>query len=102
MRETFLAKIDQEKNMHRFYRLLLPPGSCAILKQWGRIGEYVVEDWELIPDHESAVLLFEKLLKKKLQRGYLSADSSVMPKQWRRYVSSKGVGKVPRQLSFLV
>lgn len=86
MRETFLARINQEKNEYRFYRLLLPPGSRALLKQWGRINDYVVEDWELIPDHESGVKLFEKILAGKQKEGYAISDWGVMPKEYRKYV----------------
>lgn len=101
MRETFLARIDQEANEYRFYRLLLPPGSRALLKQWGRIGDYVVEDWEVIPDHETGVKLFEKILAAKKREGYVLSDEKVLPKEYRKYVRPVGAQSPDGQLSFL-
>lgn len=101
MRETFLARIDQDKNEYRFYRLVLPPGSRALLKQWGRIGDYVVEDWEVIPDHETGVKLYEKIIAAKQAEGYSVSSDKVLPKNYRKHEHPTGQREPGGQLSFL-
>lgn len=70
-----LERHDPERDMARFYRLALAPtlfGEWALIREWGRIGSpgTVRETWY----ETEAIALAEqqKLLRKKLKRGYMS------------------------------
>lgn len=95
MQEIFLAKIDADKNEYRYYRLVLPPGSTALLRQWGRIGDYTHEKWDELPDRETAEKVFETAEREKRRDGYATADKSIFPKNYMFYAprtSQKSLG----------
>ncbi len=83
--EIILARIDQDANEYRFYRLVLPPGSRALLRQWGRINEYINEKWDVFADRKSALEAYEKTEREKRHEGYTVADRSVFPKNYMFY-----------------
>lgn len=83
--EIILARIDQDANEYRFYRLVLPPGSRALLRQWGRINDYVNEKWDVYADQKSAIEAYEKAEYEKRREGYTTAEQSVFPKNYLFY-----------------
>ena len=82
MQQIILAKIDQDANEYRFYRLVLPPGSRALLRQWGRINDYLNEKWDVYADRKAAVAAYEKAEHEKRREGYTTAEQSVFPKNY--------------------
>lgn len=102
MKQIYLSKIEPESNTYKFYRLLLPPGSKALLVQWGRIGDYVTEKWAQFATAEAAQTQFGKLDREKRREGYRDADQKVMPKNYLFYQPPTGTVKPDDgQLSFL-
>lgn len=85
MQQVTLARINQDANEYRFYRLVLPTGSQSLLRQWGRINEYVYEKWDEYSSYESALETFKKTEQTKRQEGYISADNSVFPRSYIFY-----------------
>ena len=70
---TYLERRDPEKKMARFYAISLAPtlfGSCAVIREWGRIGSpgTVREEW--FDDMPAALSVVAKLTNSKQQRGY--------------------------------
>ena len=74
---VLLHRIDPTVNMRRYYRLNLAPdlfGGCALVREWGRIGQSCSRRVEL---HESEGLAQDRLLellRSKTGRGYVSAE----------------------------
>jgi len=85
MQQIILAKIDQDANEYRFYRLVLPPGSRALLRQWGRINDYLNEKWDICADRKAALAAYEKAEHEKRREGYTTAEQSVFPKNYMFY-----------------
>ena len=100
MQEIIMVRIDQDANEYRFYRLVLPPASRALFRQWGRINEYVNEKWDVCPDRKSALEAYEKAQQEKRREGYTIADRSVFPKNYMFYhPSAKSLIQPDGQLS---
>ena len=70
-----LHRIEPDENMHRYYRMHLAPdlfGGCALVREWGRIGQSCRREIEL---HASEGAAQDRLLvidRAKRKRGYVS------------------------------
>ena len=65
--------IDLEKNRARFYTLTWQPtlwGGGAVICIWGRLGGRGRSLTHFFPDRESAQPLIERIVKRRVQRGY--------------------------------
>lgn len=76
---TYLERRDPEKNMARFYAISLAPtlfGSCAVIREWGRIGSpgTVREEW--FDDMPAALTAVANLADSKKKRGYQRLPAS--------------------------
>lgn len=72
---TYLERRDPEKNMARFYAISLAPtlfGSCAVIREWGRIGSprTVREEW--FDDAELAGQQMARIVEAKRRKSYAS------------------------------
>jgi len=104
MKILYLLYLDPDQNNYRFYRLALPPGSKAVHKLWGRVGEYVTEKWEELPTRKEAEAHFEQVAKEKRREGYRDADQHVLPKNFFLYTPPPAAATerpADGQLSFL-
>jgi predicted DNA-binding WGR domain protein len=69
-----LHRIDETRNMRRFYRLGIEPdlfGGVLFMKEWGRIGaasRIVAEHYD---DEALALAALQKQAERKQWRGYL-------------------------------
>ncbi len=67
-------RVDQTQNCERFYVLSWQPllwGGIALVRSWGRIGSQGNQLLEgSYPDRQSAQLLAERLIRRRLQRRY--------------------------------
>lgn len=77
---AYLERHNDEKNMHRFYRLTLSPtlfGEYALIREWGRCSNKPSfgkrgqrkEDWFSL--ESEAQLVAEKIKLQKCRKGYL-------------------------------
>lgn len=71
---AYLEKHDQNKNLHRFYRVLIEPdlfGKWVLTREWGRVGQggghVAVKEYETIEDARQDM---EQKVQEKLKRGY--------------------------------
>ena len=102
MQQLILANIDPDKNEYRFYRLVLPPGSLALLRQWGRLGDYIHEKWDVFTDRAATEKAFSAAEREKRREGYIDADKSVFPKNYMFYAPPDKTEEPGGQLSFLI
>ncbi|ASS59350.1 hypothetical protein BS629_12865 [Rhizobium leguminosarum bv. viciae USDA 2370] len=68
-----LYRIDPSRNMARFYRLAIQPtllGGSSLVRNWGQIGTEGRPMVELYDTPEAADTAFERVLGRKLRRGY--------------------------------
>jgi len=68
-----LFRIEPERNCYRAYRLEVVPdlfGSWCVMRFWGRIGRKQRSMYEAFPTYEKAREQAEKLLHRRLGRGY--------------------------------
>ena len=75
MPATVLRRIDQTRNMARFYELDIQPGlfgDVAVTRHWGRIGANGQSKQHWFAEDTGAAELARKLLSQKLRRGYAS------------------------------
>jgi predicted DNA-binding WGR domain protein len=71
---TLLHRINQEKNEARFYLVMTGPAlfdEIAVIRFWGRIGGHQRHLITPCTTAEDAHSLAERLVTKKLKRGYL-------------------------------
>lgn len=101
MKQVFLSKVDADKNEYRFYRMVLPPGSLAFLRHWGRIGDYIHEKWDTFPTREAAEKALARAEKEKRREGYSTADKGVFPKNYMFYAPPDKTEEPGGQLTFL-
>jgi predicted DNA-binding WGR domain protein len=72
---TVLRKIDQTRNMARFYEIEVQPGlfgDVSVTRHWGRIGSngQAKEHW--FSTAAEAAELANKMARQKVRRGYSS------------------------------
>jgi len=101
MKSIFLSKIEPQNNTFRFYRIVLPVDSKALLIQWGRIGEYLTERWEQHESNKAALKALESTQKKKVAKGYMLTDERVLPKNYLLNREPGVAVQAGGQLSFL-
>ncbi len=80
MTTTVLRKIDQSRNMARFYELDIQPGlfgDTCVTRHWGCIGSNGQSKQQWLSTDAAATALAEKLTHQKERRGY----SSPLPAQ---------------------
>lgn len=71
----YLTRRDPEKNLSRFYRMLIVPdlfGHWVLLREWGRIGSGGQVKAEQFGNAGEALLALQKLTRAKMKRGYRS------------------------------
>lgn len=71
--QTYLEKRHPEKNIARFYRMVIMPnlfGEWTLYREWGRIGQsgHVKMDW--FADESQVIAALVTLESAKRQRGY--------------------------------
>lgn len=74
--DTELTRIDPARNAFRFYRLALWPdlfGGCALVREWGRIGQPGTLRVVAYADEEAAGAALSRLVSAKQRRGYRPA-----------------------------
>ena len=74
---TYLERRDPEKNLARFYAISLAPtlfGSCAVIREWGRIGSPGTMREEWFQNDQKARLAANQLIICKKRRGYVSGN----------------------------
>jgi len=75
MKQIYLVRHDDEKNMHRFYQMFVVPGlldDWSLVREWGRAGSpsTVRKDW--FDSEEDAISAGERLSVIKEKKGYQS------------------------------
>lgn len=79
----YLTRIDQHRNQRRFYFIQIGPtllGDHCLIRIHGRMGH-----WQKTlppvpyPDETAAIQAADKLLRKRLRRGYILHQSSLPP-----------------------
>jgi predicted DNA-binding WGR domain protein len=72
-----LTRIAPEANQARFYRLALWPdlfGGCALVREWGRIGQPGRLRRDLYDSEARAAEALERIERAKTRRGYRAAS----------------------------
>lgn len=72
----YLRRIDQAKNMERFYRLYVQPtlfGEWALIREWGRIGRGGQVRSNAYGTASEAEEERDRQWRKKVRRGYRAA-----------------------------
>lgn len=72
--QVHLVRIDQSRNMARFYQLSIEPslfGDCSVVRNWGRLGTRGQLRVALFHDRKSAPQHFLDITKEKKSRGYV-------------------------------
>lgn len=80
--EIRLEKIDPESNCFRFYLIRCEPdlfGCAALVLQWGRIGGAGRTDIRASGSPERVREICERMVQRKLRRGYAVAGAGLMP-----------------------
>jgi predicted DNA-binding WGR domain protein len=73
MNTVILYRIDQAKNMHRFYRLDVQPdlfGQWCLMREWGRIGSPGQTRSVPFPTPHEAQAALDKQRRMREGRGY--------------------------------
>jgi predicted DNA-binding WGR domain protein len=68
-----LTRIDNRRNMARFYKLYVQPtlfGECSLVKEWGRIGRAGTVRVETHKTRGKADMAMAMNWTRKLQQGY--------------------------------
>lgn len=71
--QIYVERIDDRKNMARFYAMSIEPnlfGETCLIRRWGRIGAKGQRREHHFAREEEAVRLFLQLLRKRRSRGY--------------------------------
>lgn len=74
MAATVLRRIDEARNMARFYELDTQPGlfgDVSVTRHWGRIGSNGQSKQHWFADESSADDLADRLWRQKERRGYV-------------------------------
>ena len=69
----YVERIEPEKNMARFYALVVQPtlfGDVALVRNWGRIGTWGQEKVQIFGHEAEAVEKFLDIVRMKKRRGY--------------------------------
>lgn len=77
-----MRRIDQARNMRRFYRLSVQRdlfGRASLVREWGRIGFRGQMMVETHPDEGKAITALMKLAAVKKRRGYELSNSAISP-----------------------
>ena len=70
-----LDRIDEARNMARYYVLSIEPtllGETAMVRQWGRTGSKGQQRIDLHADRAKARIALDTWLRRKLRRGYVA------------------------------
>ena len=73
MNAVTLYRIDQARNMHRFYRLDVQPdlfGAWCLMREWGRIGSPGQTRSVPFPTLQEAHAALDRQRRAKERRGY--------------------------------
>lgn len=79
MTATVLRRIDQTRNMARFYELDVQPGlfgDVSVMRHWGRIGSNGQSKQHWFESDTAASDLAAKLHRQKERRGYVAPAPS--------------------------
>ena len=81
MYHVYLERHDTNKNMHRFYQLIVVRGlfgDWSLVREWGRVGSsgQVRKDW--FDSVEQAIAAGERLRKVKGKKGYLTLKNELV------------------------
>ena len=79
MAVTVLRRIDQARNMARFYQLDVQPGlfgGVSVTRHWGRIGSNGQSKQHWFSTDAAASELAGKLARQKERRGYVAPAPS--------------------------
>ena len=79
MATTVLRRIDQVRNMARFYELDVQPGpfgDISVVRHWGRIGSNGQSKQDWFATEAAATDLASKLRRQKEKRGYVTPAPS--------------------------
>lgn len=73
MQRIYMERHDPDKNLHRFYQMIVTPGifgDWSLVREWGRIGSpgTVRKDW--FDSEEEAIIAELALAKLKQKKGY--------------------------------
>jgi len=73
VKRIYLERHDPDKNLHRFYQMIVTPGifgDWALVREWGRVGSpgTVRKDW--FDTEEEALAAELELANAKVKRGY--------------------------------
>ena len=77
MATTVLRRIDQARNMARFYELDVQPGlfgDVSVTRHWGRIGSNGQSKQHWFSTDTAAAELAGRLTRQKERRGYAAPD----------------------------
>ncbi|MGY3134569.1 putative DNA-binding WGR domain protein [Bradyrhizobium sp. USDA 4501] len=73
MTAIMLTRIDDHRNMARFYKLDVQPtlfGECSLIREWGRIGRAGTVRIETYRSRGAADIAMALNWTRKLKRGY--------------------------------
>ena len=73
-----LHRVDQARNMRRFYRLDIEPdlfGGFLLMKQWGRIGAHGQIKAERYDDEALAATALQRQAARKKRKGYVTQEA---------------------------
>jgi predicted DNA-binding WGR domain protein len=73
--KLYCQRIDESRNMARYYALSIQPtlfGELAVMRSWGRIGTAGGEKSEIFSGEEQAISHFLALAVRKRKRGYVA------------------------------
>lgn len=79
MSAVYLTRVDDAKNMARYYRMSLQPtlfGEWAVVREWGRIGRGGQVRTSPHPSESEAALAMAAIERLKTRRGYSSGVMS--------------------------
>jgi predicted DNA-binding WGR domain protein len=77
--EALLYRIDPTRNMARFYTVAVEPtlfGDASLVRSWGRIGTAGRCKIELFETRAAATAAYDRILRRRLARGYSPKDRS--------------------------
>jgi predicted DNA-binding WGR domain protein len=72
--QLYCQRIDETRNMARYYALSIQPtlfGEIAVMRSWGRIGKAGGEKSEIFSSEHQAISHFLALARRKRKRGYV-------------------------------
>lgn len=78
MSAVYLTRVDDSKNMARYYRMSLQPtlfGEWAVVREWGRIGRGGQVRTSPYPSESEARLSMATIERQKAGRGYAVAKT---------------------------